>query len=490
MASTDLVDVIAFWAKINPRRPAIIQPDLILTYSAFADSVHFVSRRISELNLDRNEPVAVSIESPARQLVACFALLHAGYSAAPINQGTLPHLRKAGINNVLYDKDGQVLSGGRNIRFDDRWLTARPSSSDAARPIGADAASDLQTIFFTSGSTGLPKKIVQSSEALAERLNIGALIGNNMFERVLIVPGLSSHFGFNRACDVLRGGKTACFAGFGEPMLVLIATYQIDVMVASAQQAHALVEMIEAGTHYPLESLKSVRIGGAFASKELVARVQSRLCRNVTVEYGSTEAGLIALAPYESIAEVPEAVGFVAPWVELEIVDDDNNVLPPDTVGKIRCRTPLFSRSIRANYPELPADSHDIWWYPGDVGRLTRNRILCVAGRSDDIINQGGAKVSSGIVENALLRYPEVKDAGVCGMPGAGGMTQIWIGVVPRTSIDPVDLRKRLEADQSFPAMVDEIFVVEQIPRNALGKLQAGDLKELLLARKAAARKS
>ena len=72
------------------------------------------------------------------------------------------------------------------------------------------------------------------------------------YERVLIVPGLSSAYGYNRALEALHFGKTVCFAPFGPPMLWLVNTYDIDLIICSPQQALALADIQEKVTRYPL----------------------------------------------------------------------------------------------------------------------------------------------------------------------------------------------------------------------------------------------
>jgi non-ribosomal peptide synthetase component E (peptide arylation enzyme) len=88
-----ILDMIYYWAKVKPDHVAIIQPDTILTFAALAERVDSATRKITELNLDPDEPVAVLIEHRARQLIVCFALMNLGYTIAPAYAGLLPHLR-------------------------------------------------------------------------------------------------------------------------------------------------------------------------------------------------------------------------------------------------------------------------------------------------------------------------------------------------------------------------------------------------------------
>src|SRR5262245_41803802 len=115
------IDMIFWWARAYPTRPAIITNDGVITYLAFANSIVCVSERLARIDLDRREPVAVLLDDPAKLLTVSIALLRSGFTVAPVSRAALPHLHPAGIRNIIGTVDGLVLSGGKNIRFDETW---------------------------------------------------------------------------------------------------------------------------------------------------------------------------------------------------------------------------------------------------------------------------------------------------------------------------------------------------------------------------------
>src|SRR5262245_22235899 len=125
-----ILDTVFHWARFDPHRPAIILPDMITTFAGLADAIESISNRIDQLGLDQREPVAVSIVNPALSLAVMLALLRSGYSAAAANRGLIPYLQPNGIRNLIYDLEGLVARGGRNIRLDGSWLQ---SGSDPTR---------------------------------------------------------------------------------------------------------------------------------------------------------------------------------------------------------------------------------------------------------------------------------------------------------------------------------------------------------------------
>lgn len=476
--------MIFYWAKAAPERLAIIQHDVVVTYRALADAIESVCERIDRFDLGRGTPVAVAIRDASRLLAVCFALLRRGIMAVPIGRDTLPHLVSNGIITVIGDDESFSHSGGRHIRFDDSWLRGEhkiPLTPAFARKSLADQTS---LVLFTSGTTGEPKKTILPSGIFLERLKLLPIVGEGASERVLVAAGLSSSFGFVRAAMVLHQGKTACFAYTPESQLLLIQTYNVEVLVASPQQALVLVQFVEKSAKHRLDTLREVRLAGGSASNELVRRLQRRLCHNVTVKYGATEAGPIAVGSSDIVADVQNAVGFPLPGVEIEIVDAANMVLPAGEEGLVRCRSEYFTKVFAANHRERSSEANDVWWYPGDIGSLTTDGLLCIGGRTDDVINSGGVKISAPIIDDAIRSYPGIKDAGVCSVRGASGVDQVWIGIVADREIDLLDLTRWIDEKYAFRASLGEILVVEQIPRNDLGKLQRNKLKELLLTNK------
>ncbi len=468
-----IVDAILFWANATPAHPAIIQPQGVQTFRMLADAILAAAGHFARSELDPDKPVAVDIEDPVRMLVASLGLLHAGFSVVPASKVLLEHLPATGADTLVSAHGVTVWTDRTTILFNEAWMSARGGTRPVAPPsVGRNGS----TIFFTSGSTGKPKMIVQTPQARAQRILYSKTSTFADFERALVAPGLSSAYGFQRASEILYAGKTVCFAAFGEPMLLLANVYDIDIMFTSTQQAIALAEIQEKTAHFRLPSLKALRVGGGVISRQGVERLKINLCRNIIVSYTSSEAGTAAMAPHDMIAGIPDAVGFVMPEVKVEIVDAAGAVLPIGAEGFIRLQTPLYTALARkpGTGPEPP------WYYPGDIGRLTDNGVLCVAGRREDVLNRGGVKLATTDFEEFLRAAPGVHDAGVCSVMGEAGFAEIWVGVILEPDVDMADFRQHIESQQTFSGNIDKLFVVEEIPRGENGKLLRQELQAML----------
>jgi acyl-coenzyme A synthetase/AMP-(fatty) acid ligase len=260
-------------------------------------------------------------------------------------------------------------------------------------------------------------------------------------------------------------------------MLQLISLFQIDMMVASPQQALGLAAIKESNPDLPVDSLQTILITGARIGREGIRRIRTALCRNVINEYASTEAGLVATAPFDLIDGIAGAAGFIAPWAELQIVNEAGDSLPDGQDGTIRYRTPQFLGNVLPKGG--PVTEH--WFYPGDVGCVTATGILCLTGRTSDLINIGGVKISTKKIEEVFEQMEEVREAAACGVDDSVGVERLWVAVVANGPIDVAALKARVQAHPDIGANVSELFVLPELPRGDSGKIQKPRLKEILL---------
>ena len=178
-------------------------------------------------------------------------------------------------------------------------------------------------------------------------------------------------------------------------------------------------------------------------------------------------------------------MGFVLPWAELEIVDEDDRVLPPDTEGSIRYQTPQLMQNLSASKALAMPGVKDRWFYPGDAGTLTPDGVLCLAGRISDVINRGGVKVSGTKIEKILEELPGIAEAAACGVIGSSGLEEIWVAVVvDGPPVDIGQIKLQLSEHAEVKIAPDEVFVLDELPRGELGKVQKHLLREVMLSRK------
>ena len=170
---------------------------------------------------------------------------------------------------------------------------------------------------------------------------------------------------------------------------------------------------------------------GSLLSNALSFRVRARICPNVVSLYGSTEASMIAVAPAHALAHQAGAVGYVLPDVSVEIADAAGNALPAGAEGLVRIRSPYGPGRYLGSPSDRSTAFADGWFYPGDIGRLTPDRLLVITGREKAVMNLGGDKVKPEMVEEVIASFPGIDQAAVFSVINELGIDEMWSLIAP-----------------------------------------------------------
>ncbi|HUZ73378.1 MAG TPA: long-chain fatty acid--CoA ligase [Stellaceae bacterium] len=474
----DFVELVFFHATILPEKAAIVLRDRGVNYAKLADAVRTGESRLRALGLKPGELVGIGTENPIRHLTLVMALYRAGMPSVSLRHGF--DLSRSGLRlaAVLRDEAAAPTAGARDVALDEGWFSGSPVAAPVAA--GFPSGDALCRVSLSSGTTGFPKAVAFTVDDIEARLRTYILrAANTAWDRLICLPGLTTNFGFSFALVALAQGKSLLAAASARETLEMIPRYAVDLMVASTQQ---LRDLVEAQTAAPvaLGSLRAVHVGGNVMSQAFLETARTRICPRIICAYGSTEAGTVAHAPSEMLQGIEGAVGFVAPWAEVETVDDTGNALPRGQTGVIRMRTEGQGRTYAADGEGKNANFRGGWFYPGDRGMVTERGMMVVVGRTHELINAGGAKVAPELIEDVLLARPDVKDAAALAMTGTSGIEELWVAIVPSGAppapAEIVAYCGQKNADYR-PA---QIRFVAAIPRSALGKVARDQLRQQL----------
>jgi acyl-CoA synthetase (AMP-forming)/AMP-acid ligase II len=168
------------------------------------------------------------------------------------------------------------------------------------------------------------------------------------------------------------------------------------------------------------------------------------------------------------------------PGFDVEAVDGADRPLPSGEVGRIRIRGRLCVDGYMNDPQTSAAAFKGGWFYPGDLGSLTPERMLVISGRETAVLNVAGDKTSPERIEHVLTSYPAVAQAGVVGVTDALGYGRIHAAVVWRSQPDEAGLRAHCQ-QLLPPEFVPSRFVtVTAIARNETGKIDRGQLSSLV----------
>ncbi|HEX5279323.1 MAG TPA: class I adenylate-forming enzyme family protein [Micropepsaceae bacterium] len=468
-------DLIFHHALSRPEKPAIILTDRVATYGMMAQGILRAQARLRGLGLPPGALVCLSLDNPIRQMIVGAALFRLGHpvllashpdQAVPLRLAVAAFLHGSGIS---------LIPGQRHVVIDDAWFAGETKGTPTSPPQGFASESDICCVALSSGTTGRPKAISLTIKAFQQWvMNYYSTLGYGSWERLLMLVGLSSSWGFTLAAHALFAGRTLVFAANPRESLHMTGVYGADAMVASSAQLRELVTE-QTRAPVPCPSLHTILTGGGLLSLSLIAEARAKLCSGIVILYGSTEAGGTAFATTDRLSAIEGSIGFAAPWAEVEIVDDDHRTLPPGTDGSIRIRATCQG----APYPP-GADNPSFrggWFYPGDRGRIDADNMIVLAGRTSGVINAGGLKLAPEAIEDILCKHPAVNEAAAFGTFGAAGIEEIMIVVAANRPVADSTLIDWC-AERGIP--VARITFIESLPKTASGKIDRDLLRQQL----------
>jgi acyl-coenzyme A synthetase/AMP-(fatty) acid ligase len=471
----NFVDMLMYYGQSNSDKQAIILADRVVSFGMIATGIRSVQAAITEASLDSRHVVAVRIANQTRHLIVVSALYRLGIVSVSVTGSE--DLSKAGVkvDAVISDRNQPLPGLGRLVLLNDSWFS-RPFDAAAARPAGFQNEDALARITMSSGTTAAPKAIGMSARVVEDRIVTGGrTLALAPWDRMMCLPVLTSSLGFGSALQALAYGHSVVFAETATEALQMIALYGIDLLVANPQHLQFMVAE-HRETPVPTSSLKLIKFGGDAMPPSLVPEVRVRLCNNILCVYSSTESGPVAFGPIDRILEQPGATGFLAPWVEAEIIGPDDRPVPRGVEGRLRVRTRWQGYDLAEG-----ADAAKRWMYPGDVGSISANGMLTLVGRIADAINIDNVFIAPEQMERELSGYPGLADVAVVSMPQPDSRQEIWIGVVAQGPLNEQALKDFL-LKKNPRWRVSRVKVLDRIRRNDMGKIVRSRVRERLLA--------
>jgi acyl-CoA synthetase (AMP-forming)/AMP-acid ligase II len=369
----------------------------------------------------------------------------------------------------------------RIVRTDASWLGSGKGPIDD-KHLAETNADEVCRIIVTSGTTGDPKAVAVTHGMMADRsMRRLMYYGDAMMRcsRTFCAAGLSSSIGLQVLIFMLWRGGTAFFPGEDVDRLMrAFVDFEVENMVAAPGSLAGLVESYEqdADLHH---QWKAVLVGGSLLTPALADRVRRWICPTVLHAYGTTETGMVACASYQRIASIPGAVGHLLPGMSVEIVDDSGNVLPPDTEGTVRIHGPSDVRGYIGDPEQSRSAFRDGWFYPGDVGSLSSEKLLRILGRVKPVLNLGGEKVKPESIEEVVLSFEGIGQAAVFGATDVLGIEELWCAVVPRSAWNEHAVRMHCARTLPPELIPSRFVVVTELPLNATGKVDRRRLAEV-----------
>ncbi len=333
---------------------------------------------------------------------------------------------------------------------------------------------DPHVIFFTSGSTGLPKGVVLSHRANFLRSFQGFQRGGG--DRTVCMFPLFHMAGWTLALAAWQAAEAIGFVRAPSADALLQAVAQTRATRLYCIPAVWSRILSADRTPYDLSSLRSIDTGTSATPPELIAGLRDAFPGTETkIFYGSTEAGPGTVLEDADLERKPGSVGLAAPGVDLRLSE----------AGEVCLRSDYLMDGYFDN-PEATREAlRDGWYHTGDLGDLDPDGTLRIVGRLRDIIRSGGESIAPAEVEAALSSHPDVSELAVVGIPDPEWGELVCAAVVPHEGRVPTldQLRVHCEGRLASYKQPRRLALVEALPRTpATGQVQRSLLIERILS--------
>jgi malonyl-CoA/methylmalonyl-CoA synthetase len=480
-----------------PDRPVLMTENgRVITWSELHAQTGRLANLLSSCGLVPGDRVAVQVEKSPESLALYLACLRGGFVYLPLNTA----YQEAEMRHFLGDAQPRAVvcrpssePGLRQEAPEARVFTLDEDGSGTLRAAAASqpeiyrtldlAPDDLAAIIYTSGTTGRSKGAMVTHRNLLS--NAATLVDHWGFTRgdVLLhaLPMFHVHGLFvANHCVLLTGASMLWHRRFdGAAVLRDFANATVFMGVPT----YYTRLLADAG----LDRARASRIrlfisGSAPLLLDTFDAFEQRTGQRILERYGMSEAGMICSNPLHGERR-GGTVGLPLPGVSVRIADEQDRPLPTGQVGNIQIRGPnVFSGYWRMPEKTREEFAADGWFRTGDVGVFDQDGYLSIVGRAKDLIISGGYNVYPKEIELAIDALPGVVESAVVGLPHPDFGEAVTAVVVARPGAAPSEaaIVQALKGTLANYKVPKRVFVVEALPRNAMGKVQKNVLRERL----------
>ena len=467
---------------------------------------------LASLGLPEGSRVAVQVEKSVEALMLYLAVLRAGYVFLPLNTA----YQAAEITYFIGNAEPAVVvcapknfawvsriafSAGTAHVFTlgeacDGTLLERAAHHGDQHLPAPKRADELAAILYTSGTTGRSKgamlthgNLLSNAQTLKHYWDWQApdpATGRGGDVLIHALPIFHVHGLFVASHGALLNGSKMIWFGKFDPRATIARMAEATVMMGVPT---LYVRMLAEPTltRTAAAHMRLFISGSAPLLVETFDAWISRTGHTLLERYGMSETVMLTSNPCRA-ADGPRrrgTVGPALPGVGLRVIDDHGRPCPAGTIGHIQVSGPNvfvgYWRMPEKTAEEFTADEQGRPWFKtGDVGQVAADGCVTIVGRSKDLIISGGYNIYPAEIEAFLNDLPGVAESAVVGVPHPDFGEGVVAVVVakPGATLDPAAMIARIKASIANFKVPKHLFVVADLPRNAMGKVQKNLLRE------------
>jgi malonyl-CoA/methylmalonyl-CoA synthetase len=495
--SDNLFDLVRSRFPGDLSRPFIETPEgRRVSYGELDAATGRMARLLAERGVEKGDRVAAIVDKSSEAVFLYLATLRAGAAYLPLNTA----YTAAEIAYFLGDAEPKVvvcrpeaeaalapLAAEAGARVLTLGQAGEGSLVDASRGLDPDfapvpaAKDDLAALLYTSGTTGRAKGAMMShgnlaSNALALHHIWGFAPGDVLLHALPIFHTHGLFVAIN--CVLLNGTKMIFLPRFDADQVIAVLPRATVMMGVPTFYTRLLARLdFDAGVCADMRLFVS---GSAPLLEETFEAFRERTGHTILERYGMTETGMNTSNPLDGERRAG-TVGFPLPEVEVRVAGEDGEVLGPGETGVLELRGPnVFQGYWRRPEKTEEEFREDGFFITGDVARIDRDGYVHIVGRAKDLIISGGFNVYPKEVELVVDALDGVAESAVIGLPHPDFGEAVAAVVARRAGATPdeaavIAAAKAALANYKVPKRV---FFVDELPRNAMGKVQKNALRD------------
>jgi malonyl-CoA/methylmalonyl-CoA synthetase len=460
---------------------------------------------IRSLGVEPGDRIAVQVEKSAEALFLYLACLKAGAIYLPLNSAyqegeidyflgdaepkifvhqpkseswVMPICQKRGVaHRFILPAEGEELKPQHtSASWHENAMKAAPVFEFVPR-----SDDDLAAILYTSGTTGRSKGAMITHRNLTSNAKtLHEYWGFKPGDVLLHALPLFHVHGLFVACHtaLLNGSKMIFYARFDAIAAIEALPRATVFMGVPTMYVRLLGE-----PSFTKEVCRNIRLfvsGSAPMLAETFHEFYERTGHTILERYGMTETGMITSNPLDG-KRIGGTVGFPLPGVSVRVMNDEGKICAPSEIGHLQVKGPNvlpgYWRLPEKNKEEFTADGY---FKTGDVGKIDADGYVSIVGRSKDLVISGGYNVYPKEIELLIDEMAGVTESAVIGLPHPDFGEAVAAVVVKSAGAAPVEAEiiAALKGKLAAFKVPKRVFIVDDLPRNAMGKVQKNELRK------------
>ncbi|MCC7226641.1 MAG: acyl--CoA ligase [Burkholderiaceae bacterium] len=496
-------DMIAHAARVRPDHPALIMDDARVSFQELNAMADRVAASLQRDGIAPGDAVAICAETSIRYVAVFIGALRAGGLVTPLPPSASPRNLSAMLENseakwIFLDQASEK----HWIREDPRAQTLQRISLDNAdggrawaawldtvtEPVPVDTQPDWPfNLIYSSGTTGMPKGIVQPCSMRWSHTQRAHLNGYGPDAVLLVATPLYSNTTLVALLPALALGATVVMMGKFDTLryLELAQQHRVTHTILVPVQYQRLMDD-PAFDHFDLSSFQAKFSTSAPFGASLMAEVQRRWPGKLTEIYGMTEGGGRCELEAHRYPDKLHTVGRPASGHDIRLIDESGCEVAPGETGEVVGSSSAMMRG----YHRLPEKTREVEWFDangkrfirtGDIGRFDEDGFLILSDRMKDMVISGGFNIYPSDIEAELAMHPDVRESAVIGVPSRrwGETPAAFVVLKPGAGVNAESLLEWVNGRLGKMQRLTTLELVDALPRSEIGKVLKRELRAI-----------